>query len=302
MRVFAIGATGVLGREVVPLLGKRGHEVTVMAPDRLEQLPDGVTKVRRGLLDDDLDLVSLLAGHDCVVNMATSMPRDFSAPGAWEENTRIRREGTRRLVEGLRSAGVSRLVQMSITMAYADGGHSWIGEDAAFDTDPAREAVVRPIAELESVVSRVPPAEVAWTILRAARFVGPGTLQDVQRQRLAQGALPIPGDGSSFLALVHVADFADAVVAAVEQGLAGQICNVADTPVQVGDYLQRLARLEGAPPPVYDPDLPPDMPSHRVDSSVARSRLGWRPRRGVLPKTGEFGRDRPEAVSRVARQ
>lgn len=283
MRVFAVGATGVLGTVLVPLLLERGHRVTVMAPDRLEHVPAGAARVRAGLLDRGIDLAGLVAGHEAVVNLATSMPRDTAAPGAWAENTRIRREGTVRLVAAARAAGARSLVQMSITMAYADGGDAWLAEDTPFDPDPARGALVAPVVDLEAAVRGVPPTELAWTILRGARFAGAGTIQDTQRARLADGTLQIPADGRSFVSMVHVADYAAAVVAAVERAARGRVFNISDRPLRIGDYLTRLARATGAPLPGRAPESVPDLPSHRVDSGAAREELGWRPVRGVLP-------------------
>lgn len=85
MRVFAIGATGVLGTALVPILLDRGHEVTVMSPgSRLDTVAAGAARVRAGLLDPDAGdrLTALLDGVDVVVNTATAIPRDFAARGA----------------------------------------------------------------------------------------------------------------------------------------------------------------------------------------------------------------------------
>ncbi|GAB3210880.1 NAD-dependent epimerase/dehydratase family protein [Marinactinospora thermotolerans] len=283
MRIFAVGATGVLGRELVPLLTSQGHEVTVMAPDRLERLPDGVTPLRGDLLDPDLDLSSALTGHDTVVNLATSMPRSPTAPGAWETNSRVRTEGTRRLAEAVLRAGVTRVVQMSITMAFGDGGDTWLDEKTPFDPTPRREAIVGPVAELEATITALPLGEVSWTVLRGARFVGPGTLQDTHMDQLARGELRLPGDGRAFLSMVHVADFADAVVASLGRPAAGRILNVAAEPVRAAEYYAALAASVGAAPPVWDPSTPSEPPSQRVDSRAVRALLGWRPRRGLLP-------------------
>ncbi|WP_052809876.1 NAD-dependent epimerase/dehydratase family protein [Streptomonospora alba] len=283
MRVFAVGATGVLGRRLVPLLTARGHKVTAMAPDRLDSLPEGIPTVRAGLLDSGLDLRAQVEGHDAVVNLATSMPRDPSAAGAWRPTGRIRSVGTGALVEAARAAGVRRLVQMSITMAYADGGDGWLAEDALFDADPRRREIVDPVAEMERAVSAVPPTEVAWCLLRGARFAGPGTAQDTQCGQLARGELRIPGDGRAFVSMVHVVDYAAAVVAALERAPAGWTFNVADEPLRVGDYYTRLARATGCAPPESDGADESGIPSHRIDSTAARQKLGWHPARGIWP-------------------
>jgi 2-alkyl-3-oxoalkanoate reductase len=287
MRILAVGATGVAGREIVPRLLRRGHDLVAMAPDdRPDPLPSGVERIRAGLLDPDAGrlLRAVLADCDAVVNTATAMPRDPTAAGAWDENTRVRIEGTRRLVRAAEHAGVKRFVQMSITMGYRGGGDDWLDESAPFDPDPARAAIVAPVAALEAAVRGLLAGTVAWTILRAARFVGPGTIQDRQRQQLRDATLPVAGDGRAFVSMVHVADFADAVVAAVEQAPFGAVLNVSDEPIRTGEYLDRLARIDGSPLPARAPQLAPDPPSQRVDSSAAHRLLCWRPGQGIWPR------------------
>lgn len=286
MRVVAIGATGAAGAELVPLLLERGHELTVMAPGaRLDRLAPDVRRVRASLLDGDVRprLTRALAGADAVVNLATAVPRDLAAPGGWETNTRLRREGTLRVAQAARSAAV-RLVQMSITMAYPDGGDGWLDESTPLDPSPAREPLVEPVVALEAAIRALPVGEVPWTILRAARFVGPGTIQDIERRRLREGVLRVPGDGRSFLSMVHVGDFASAVVAALERGSAGVVLNVSDAPIRRGDYLTRLAAAEDAPAPTRAAGVDPDLPSQRVDSTAARRVLGWRPCRALCAR------------------
>jgi nucleoside-diphosphate-sugar epimerase len=299
MRIFAVGASGILGRQLVPMLLARGHRVTAMSPgDRVRRLPALVTAVRASLLDPDAPalLDGILPGHDAVLNLASAVPSDPAAPGAWDENTRLRRQGTGVLVDAVRRAAIPRLAQMSITMAYGDGGEEWLDESTPLDPDPGRGVLVAPVAAMEATVRRLPPDEVAWTVLRGGRFVGPGTVQDAQRAALRAGTLPVPGDGSTFVSMVHVRDYAAAVVAAVEVGLAGEIFNVCAEPVRLGDYLDRLAELSGAPRPARAPWATPDLPSQRVRSDAVRQRLGWRPEHGLWPAApGRDGNRRQDA-------
>ncbi|GAA3045505.1 NAD-dependent epimerase/dehydratase family protein [Actinokineospora globicatena] len=284
MRVFAIGATGVLGQRLVPLLVGRGHDVVAMAPgDRLERLPGGVRAVDADLLDPGVTdvLTGELAGVDVVVNAATAIPRDFGAPGAWERNTQLRRDGTVRVLNAVLAAGVPAVVQMSVTMAYADGGDAWLTEQAPFDPDPARGSIVEPVAAMEKAVVEIGGDRVAWSILRGARFVGAGTAQDAIRARLKEGTLHAHPD-DRYTSLVHVADFATAVVAAVERRVSGVVLNIADEPLLVADYLGRLAEHDGAPAPGTSTEAVREV-SHRVSSAAARELLDWQPKTGVLP-------------------
>lgn len=292
MNVFVIGGSGVLGQQLVPMLLTAGHRVTVMSPgNRLHRLPAEVRRIRASLVDPGAaeSLSGRLAGHDVVVNLASAVPADPSAPGGWELNTVLRRQGTKTLVQAVQASGVPRLVQMSITMAYADGGEEWLDESAPFDPDPARAGLVQPVTEMESTVTQLDPAKVGWTVLRGGRFVGPGTAQDAQRAALLAGRLTVAGSGQAFVSMVHVHDYALAVLAAVRAGAAGLICNVCAEPVRSADYLDVFAELVGAVRPPRDPGARPDLPSQRVSSERAWRELGWRARSGVWPTTAPAG-------------
>nr|MDT0662553.1 NAD(P)-dependent oxidoreductase [Micromonospora sp. DSM 115978] len=288
MRIFVVGGTGLLGQHLIPMLLDDGHRITVMSPgDRWQRLPDGIDRLRASLVDPGTPrlLRARLGAHDAVVNLASAVPADPTTPGAWDLNTRLRREGTRLLVDAARAAGVRRFVQMSITMVYADGGDRWLDETAPFDPDPGRAGLVDPVAEMEAAVTRHSPDELAWTVLRGGRFVGPGTVQDAQLGALRAGRLPVAGDGRAFVSMVHVRDYAMAVSAAVRAGPAGLVCNVCADPVRAADYLDTSARLVGAVRPDRDPAARPDLPSQRVSSERARRELGWLPRYAIWPAT-----------------
>ncbi|MBT2440134.1 NAD(P)-dependent oxidoreductase [Streptomyces sp. ISL-36] len=281
MNVLLVGGTGVLGHALVPRLLDHGHAVTVLAPGP-RPAPAGAGRVDASLLDiPDDELADALAGAEVVVNVATAVPADPAAPGAWELNSRLREEGTRRLVDAARAAEVAHLVQMSITMVYPGGGDRLLDESTPFDTDPARAGLVGPVRVMEQAVRTYSGDGRSWTVLRGARFAGPGTVQDVQRRRLIEGAFPIAGDGSSWLSMVHVRDFAAAVAATVEVRPPGMVLNIADEPVREREYAERLARAVGAPPPPYDRSLVPELPSQRVSSAAAHRLLGWKPVTGL---------------------
>ncbi|EFC82748.1 NAD(P)-dependent oxidoreductase [Parafrankia sp. EUN1f] len=286
MRVFVVGATGAAGRPLVDALLAAGHEITAMSPgERLDQLPPAVRRLRAGLLDADLEdvLPSRLAGHDAVVNLATAVPADDDDPRGWDLDSSIRETGSPRLARLVAQVGVPVLVQLSISMIYPVRGAEWIDESVPIDSDPERAALVGPTAAMEEAVIGL-PRTCSWTILRAARFVGPATIQDRQRELLRAGKLPIPGDGSTFVSHVHVADVADAVLAVLDQRPSGEILNLAAEPVTYESYLTRLARIDGAPQPAVDADLEPDLDNQRIDSGRAQRLLGWTARRGNWPE------------------
>lgn len=224
----------------------------------------------------------MLAGCDAAIHIATAIPRDFAAPGAWDANTRLRTDGTRRLLDATLAAGVPRYIQQSIVMAYADGGDDWLDENTPFDPSPAHAGTVAPVREMEAMVREAASDKLVWCILRGGQFVGPGTMQDDLVARVRAGQASVAGNGSNFISPIHVGDMATAVVAALEQASAGSICNIVDTPLRNGEYMDGLADRLGVAHPPRDPLLPLP-PSYRCTNQAARETLGWRPTHSIWP-------------------
>ena len=117
-----------------------------------------------------------------------------------------------------------------------------------------------------------------WLILRGGLFYGPGTgFDDDWFARAAAGKLRLPGDGSDYVSLVHIADMAAATVAALEAGVSGRALIVADdAPAQWREVFGYVAEVAGGPPPVAGGR--PGFPSFRVSNRRAKEALGWTPR------------------------
>lgn len=290
MQVFVVGATGVLGRWLVPLLVREGHRVRALVRTREK----AQALVRLGAEPAPGDLLApgvakrlgeALAGCQAVVHAASAIPRDMAAPGAWDANTRLRTDGTRLLLEASLAAGVERYLQHSIVMAYPESGDRWLDEATPLDTSPARAVICAPVIAMEALVRATPSDRLAWCILRGGSFVGPGTGQDGLIADLQAGRAVVPGDGTAFFSPVHAADMAAAVVAALQSARPGSVFNVADEPLRHGDYVDRLALLIGAEPPRREPALP-RLPSCRASSQAARAELGWTPEHSIWPGAG----------------
>ncbi len=277
----------MLGRALVPELARWGHRVRALArsPEKAAQLPAGTEIVVGDLLAPEVEdkLAATLAGCEAVLHMATAIPSDFKAPSAWEANTRLRTEGTRRLLAASLAAGVSIYVQQSIVMAYVDGGEEWLDESTPLDESPERAEVCAPVRDMEARVLAVEAERMRCAILRGGMFVGPGTFQETLLAHLRAGREVVPGDGSAWVPLVHVEDMARAVPAAMVHGAAGSIFNIVDDPIRRGEYMDELARRLGAPAPPRDP-AQRQQPSWRCSNRAAREVLGWEPRRGIWPE------------------
>jgi nucleoside-diphosphate-sugar epimerase len=286
MRVFVTGATGVVGIRAVPLLIGAGHAVTGVGRTsdkrrRLEQL--GAATVDVGLFDATA-LTSAMRGHDVVINLATHIPpaNRMLLPWAWKENDRIRTDGSRALVDAALAAGVSRFVQESFALSYADAGDAWIDETA-----PIRHARnSRTTQDAEESAARFGRSGRTAIVLRFAGFYGPDPFFRQMLGALRRGWSPIPGPPSAYFTTVSHDDAATAVVAALTAP-AGTY-NVAETdPMRRGEWLASLARVIGARAPRPMPKLmsklggsPMELLSRslRISSTKFRDATGWTPR------------------------
>lgn len=297
MRVAVAGATGVLGRALIPQLLDAGYKVRALVRDQqrarelftLEKHPE-LDFAEADLLERGLEsrLTAVFSGCDAVIHAATAIPSDPSLPGAWDRNTQIRIRGTGRLQRAALEANVGTFLLQSIVMAYPDGGDQWLDETTHIDSSPMRRAITHPVAIMESMMYlfRRQSKPIRWCILKGGLFVGPGTGQDRLLERLRAGREVVPGDGRSFVSLVNVEDAAAAYVAALARAASGSVFNICDEPIRHGDYVDRLAEMFHAPQPVRDSSKACP-PSWRCTSQRAQDELGWTPEHGIWPKIAE---------------
>lgn len=287
MRVAIVGLTGVLGRNLVPILLQQGHSVRALAhsPEKAKALfGEAVEIVACDLLADDLEeyLSGMLAGCQAVMHIATAIPDDFNAPGAWETNNQLRTEGTRRLLDASLQAGVKRYIQESICMVYPDSGDKWISEEVPLDTSPDRAVICEPVIRMEEMLQAISPDKLEWCILRCGMFVGPGTFQERTAANILGGTQKVPCDGSNFISPVHVKDVAQAFAATLIRPVAGATLNVNAEPLRQGEYYDRLAQIVGGPRPERNYSQPCPA-SFRCSNQAAKALLAWEPVHGLYP-------------------
>jgi len=271
MRVLVVGATGALGRQVVPRLLERGHAVNAVTTR-----PEAVAHLRvigaDAFVGDILDAATLrdpARGCDAALHLATRIPkaggaRDFAL------NDRIRREGTANLIAAAQEAGFRRYVQQSITFLYGDHGSDWIDED----TPLAPASFASSTVDMED---QVRASGLDWCILRGAAFYGPGTGREESWAESARaGTLTVPGDGSAYTSLIHSVDIARAFVLATESAPSGTTFNVVDDePVQYATLYPHLAVIYGGPAPKHGGSA--GMASQRCTNRRLKDALGWEP-------------------------
>jgi len=275
--IAVVGATGVYGRHLVPRLLARGHRVRALVRRPESAAAAAACGAEVGIADvfDAAALRAGLAGCDLAVNLATSLPRPDRAGGDFAANDRLRREGTPIFLAACRDAGVARVVQQSIAMVNGAGA-AWGDEDTAHPVaggDSAAAAIAAARAMEESVTS----SGLDWLVLRGGLFYGPGTgFDDDWRARARTGRLRLPGDGTGWVSLVHVADMAEATACAIERWPSRRALIVADDrPVEWRELFGHLAACAGAAAPQSGGRA--GFPSFRVRNARAREVLGWRP-------------------------
>jgi nucleoside-diphosphate-sugar epimerase len=287
MKVLVAGASGAIGRQLVPALSAAGHEVVGMARSTSETATLAV---------DALDRDALIAAvrgvaPDAVVNMLTAIPARLNPrrmPAEFALTNRLRTEGTRHLLDAAAQSGVRQIIAQGLAFAYEPGIGSADEETPLWQRPPAPfTSTMAALRELESMTTRA-----GGTVLRLGHLYGPGTtfaadgsfVDDVRG-----GKVPIAGAGASVFSFVHVADVATAVVAALSHDVYGVLNIVDDDPVPIRDWLPEMAEVLGAPRPrrlplalvrlaaggwgaVYLGGL------RGADNTRARQVLGWRPR------------------------
>jgi 2-alkyl-3-oxoalkanoate reductase len=299
MRVFVAGATGALGRRLVPLLVAGGHQVTAMTRRvgrTMELYAAGAEPVVADALDRDAVLAAVTAARpEAVVHQLTDLAgvtsmRRFDQ--GFAATNRLRTEGTDHLLEGARAAGASRFVAQSFAgWPFARVGGPVKTEDDPLDPDPPAELrrTLDAIRHLESAV--VGAEDLEGIVLRYGGFYGPGTsageggymLDDLRRRRF-----PVIGAGTGVWSFVHIDDAATATLAALERGAPGIYQIVDDDPAPVSAWLPALAAAAGARPPRQVPTWLARLLAgeHAVvlmtevrgaSNAKARRELGWRP-------------------------
>jgi nucleoside-diphosphate-sugar epimerase len=265
MKVFVAGATGALGKQLVPLLVANGHDVVGMTRtdakrDLLRSL--GARPVVADALD--ADAVGRIVGEtepDVIVHQLTAIPPKINMRRFEHEfalTNRLRTEGTDHLLSAGRAAGVARFVAQSNASLYARTGGPIKREDAPVDDHPAPE-MREGLAALRHLEAAVTGAR--WTegvVLRYGWFYGPGTSIALdppgsQIEMIRKRQVPIVGGGTGVWSFIHIEDAAAATVAAVEGGPAGVYNVVDDEPATVSEWVPALAAAVGAKRPLRVP-------------------------------------------------
>jgi 2-alkyl-3-oxoalkanoate reductase len=295
MRVFVTGATGALGRHLVPGLAAAGHEVTATT-----RTPGKVALLREAgaepVVVDGLDREAVItavraAAPEVIVHEMTALAglRSLRNPDkVFAATNELRTRGTDNLLAAAAEAGTRRVIAQS----YAGGGPDKCPgplktEDDPPDWRPIRSAMQGPAA-IAYVEKTVPTRAQEGLVLRYGGFYGPGA-SDVLVEVLRKRQVPVIGGGTGVWSFIEITDAAAATVAAVEAGTPGIYNIVDDDPAPVAEWLPYLAEVAGAKPPRRVPAwlgrllagqfVVAQMTSSRgYSNEKAKKELGWKPR------------------------
>jgi nucleoside-diphosphate-sugar epimerase len=262
MRVFVAGASGAVGRRLVPQLVDRGHDVvaTARTPEKL----DGLRALgAEAVVMDGLDAASVgeavaTAEPEAVIHQMSALAgmsdlRRFDEGFALTNELRTR--GLDHLLTASEAVGVRRFVAQS----YTGWPNERVGGPVKTESDPLdpdppaqQRRSIEAIGYLERVVTSAAPIE--GVALRYGSLYGPGTSMANEYADLVRARkLPLVGDGAGVWSFIHADDAAMAAVVAAERGAPGVYNIVDDDPAPVAEWLPYLAECLGARPPRHVP-------------------------------------------------
>jgi nucleoside-diphosphate-sugar epimerase len=306
MKVFVAGATGALGRALVPQLVARGHEVVGMTRSASKQdlvRSLGARPVVADALDPDAVAQAVASAEpEVIVHQLTALSgklsaRDMRHPersSAATMTNRLRTEATDHLLAAGRAAGARRFVAQSFAaFRFARTGGPVQTEADPLDPNPpaALRAPLVGILHLERAVTTIDWGE--GLVLRYGGFYGPGTAislaaDAVMAAPIRKRRFPIVGDGGGVWSHVHIEDAAAATAAAVEHGKPGIYNIVDDEPAPVREWLPVLASALDAKPPRRVPRWLARLAAGEMatlmmtevrgaSNQKAKRELGWKP-------------------------
>jgi nucleoside-diphosphate-sugar epimerase len=256
MRVFVAGASGVIGRRLVPQLIDRGHEVigTSRSPGNAERVRTlGAEPIALDLLDPRAVRKAVLETQpDAIVHQATALADvrfSRNLDRTFAQTNRLRIEGTDALLAAAREARVGRFVAQS----FANARYAREGGPVKTEDDPLDPTPVPTTWETNAAMRHLDQAvtDAGGIALRYGSFYGADN--DALVEPIRKRQFPIVGDGGGISSFIHLDDAAAATVLALEHDGAGIYNLVDDDPAPVREWLPVLANVLGAKPPRHVP-------------------------------------------------
>ncbi|HEX8123722.1 MAG TPA: NAD(P)-dependent oxidoreductase [Solirubrobacteraceae bacterium] len=294
MRVLVAGATGAIGRILVPRALDAGHDVVALSRSK-HRLPSGWDVEHHSVDVLDGDKVASIVKQtrpDAIVDLLTAIPSEVNPKRLatdFADTNRLRTLGTAHLLRAARDAGVGQYVGESIAFVYRPAEGLAAESDPVWGLDAPRE--FRPV--LEAVYAKEKAIQQhRGIVLRLGHLCGPGTAfgdGGAMFRAIKDRRLPIVGNGGGTFSFLPVQEAAEAFLLALPvEGPA--ILNVVDNaPVTAREWIPALADDLGAKKPSRVPSFVARafIGSYGVmfmtrmrgaDNAAARERLGWTPK------------------------
>jgi len=269
MRILVTGASGVIGRNLIPLLVKEGHVVGGMVKNAASGRIVAEMQAKPFVVDafhpENVEHMFQAFQPDVVIHQITALSQGSSA-----DNARVRIEGTKNIVDAAKRVHVKKIVAQSIAWIYESGDEP-ATEDTALDrfAPEPRKTTMDGIISLEQKVAEIPE----YVILRNGALYGPGTwyaadgnIADNMRKREVAAT-------DSVTSFVHVQDAVNAILLALDWE-SGIVNIVDDTPVPGKVWLPAYAKLLGAEEPTIRDER---NGIERGASNTKAKNLGWCP-------------------------
>ena len=263
MKIFLAGATGAIGRRLLPMLVNAGHEVTgtTQRADKMASIRSaGATPVRVDAMNKEEVFAAVQkAQPEIIIHQLTAIPANLNLRHFDEGfglTNRLRIKGTDHLLAAGHAAGTRRFIAQSYAGWYVRTG-GWIKTE----TDPLisdgisdGRKTLNATIHLEQAVLRESAME--GFVLRYGSFYGPGTSLAPGAwffEGIRQRKVPIVGDGTGYWSFIHIDDAAAATLAAVQSARPGLYNITDDEPAPVSTWLPYLAGVLGAKAPRHAP-------------------------------------------------
>lgn len=299
MKVFLAGATGVIGRPLLSALLSEGDEVTGLTRSQ-ERAADLRAMGARAVVCDCFDPGALNqalsdAKPEAVIHQLTAIPKRIDPrkiKAQFAETNRLRREGTRNLVDAARAAGARLFIAQSVAFAYAPGEGGLRTEDDPLwiDAPESFRDMLSAILDLERAVLAETGLE--GIVLRYGFFYGTGTAYASDgsiAKTVRKRAMPLVGDSGGVFSFIHIEDAVSGTLQAMKAGKAGTFNIVDDDPARAAEWLPAYAEIIGAKKPLRVPVFLGKLGGgpyavhmmtamEGASNERARKELGWEPK------------------------
>jgi len=294
MRVLVAGATGAVGRQLVPQLIAAGHQVSATTRSEAKtaslRAAGAEPYVVDGMDGTAVGETVARAEPEVIIHEMTAIPPSFNMrhfDRSFAVTNELRTTGIDHLLAAASAQGVRRVIAQS----YAGWPNIRTGSTVKTEEDPldpnppaAQRQSIEAISYLERAVLAAP---LEGVVLRYGSLYGPGASQSYTGL-LRRRQFPLIGSGAGVWSFLHVTDAASATVAATGTGAPGIYNVVDDEPAAVADWLPVLARGAGAKPPLHLPiwigrllagDVGVSVMTQVRGSSNAKAKreVGWQP-------------------------